>query len=45
MGVKGAKALAAALAVNEHIRSLNLGDNAFGDEGCAAFVGLSNTTP
>ena len=44
MGVKGARALAAALAVNEHIRSLNLGDNAFGDEGCTAFVGLSNTT-
>ena len=36
MGVKGARALAAALLANSKIRSLNLGDNWFGDEGVLA---------
>ena len=36
MGVKGARALAAALLANSKIRSLNLGDNWFGDEGVHA---------
>ena len=36
MGVKGARALAAALLANVKIRSLNLGDNWFGDEGVHA---------
>ena len=47
MGVKGARALAAALLANSKIRSLNLGDNWFGDEGVHAvaevFLALHGT--
>ena len=41
MGVKGARALAAALLANAKIRSLNLGDNWFGDEGVHAVAEVS----
>ena len=40
VGVKGARALAAALKPNTHIRALNLGDNWLGDEGAAAVAAV-----
>jgi Ran GTPase-activating protein (RanGAP) involved in mRNA processing and transport len=40
MGVNGAYAVAAALQVNTHIRSLNLGDNWLGDEGAMAIAAV-----
>ena len=41
MGGKGARALAVALLVNSKVRSLNLGDNWFGDEGVHAVAEVS----
>eukprot|EP00966_Prymnesium_polylepis_P259004 5982298-Prymnesium_polylepis.1 len=42
MGVKGAISMSAALMVNQKIRSLNLGDNWFGNEGVHAPVSYTH---